>query len=74
VLGDYLRQVRAFELDERLPFDLRPFLADGIRNEELSAIARIDGNAERGELINAAAKLGVDLLTIPIDEGDLREE
>ena len=74
VLGDYLRQVRAFELDGRLPFDLQPFLADGVRDPELAAIARVDGDAERAQLINAAAKLGVDLLTIPIEEGDLRDE
>lgn len=74
VLGDYLRQVRAFELDPRLPFDLRPLLPDGIRDPELAAIARVDGDTERADLINAAAKLGVDLLTIPIEEGDLRDE
>jgi hypothetical protein len=74
VLGDYLRQVRAFELDERQPFDLRPLLPDGIRDPELSAIARLDDDDRRGELLTAAAKLGVDLLTIPIEEGDLRDD
>jgi hypothetical protein len=74
VLGDYLRGVRAFELDERLALDLQPFLADGLRDGQLAEVAQIDGNDERLELITAAAKLGVDLLTLPIEEGDLRDD
>jgi DNA repair exonuclease SbcCD nuclease subunit len=70
VLGDLLRQVREFELDDSLPFDLRPFLPEGLGSDPLAAIANVrDG--ERGELIGRAAKLGVDLLTLPLEEGDL---
>jgi len=74
VLGDFVRQVRASEQDERIPFDLKRFLPDDLRDEELAAIARISSPAERAALITRAAKLGVDLLTLPLEEGDLLEE
>jgi DNA repair exonuclease SbcCD nuclease subunit len=73
VLGDLLRQVREFELDDQLPFDLRPFLPEGLGTDPLAAIADVNDH-ERGEMICRAAKLGVDLLTLPLEEGDLPEE
>lgn len=73
VLGDLLRQVREFELHES-PFDLRQFLPDDLREESLAAIAQVDSTDERGELLCRAAKLGVDLLTLPLEEGDLPED
>ncbi len=74
VLGDFVRQVRASEQDERISFDLSRFLPPDLRDEELAAIARIDGPAERATLITRAGKLGVDLLTLPIEESDLEDE
>ena len=74
VLGDFLREVRNCELHPELPFDLRPFLPDGLRSEALSAIADVAGDADRAALVNRAAKLGIDLLTLPLEEGDLPEE
>jgi len=74
VLGDFVRQVRTSEQDERIPFDLKRFLPANLRDEELAAIADFKSPAERVALINRAAKLGVDLLTIPLEEGDLVEE
>jgi Calcineurin-like phosphoesterase len=71
VLGDFVRQVRASQQDERIPFDLKRYLPADLRDEELTAIAQIDSPAERSALITRAAKLGVDLLTLPVEEGDL---
>ncbi|MEX2091021.1 MAG: DNA repair exonuclease [Pirellulales bacterium] len=74
VLGDFVRQVRASEQDERIPFELKRFLPADLRDEELAAIARINSPAERATLITRAAKLGVDLLTLPLEEGDILDE
>jgi DNA repair exonuclease SbcCD nuclease subunit len=73
VLGDWLRTVREFELDENLPLDLRQFLPDDMDGDPLAALATVS-DSERGELVCRAAKLGVDLLTLPLEEGDLPEE
>jgi hypothetical protein len=69
-LGDFLRHVRNFELNEDLPFDIRPFLPEDIGDDPLAAIASV-APRERDELLCRAAKLGVDLLTLPLEEGDL---
>jgi DNA repair protein SbcD/Mre11 len=71
VLGDFVRQVRACEKDENLPFDLTQFLPDNLREESLAAIAHVESHDHRLDLLERAAKLGVDLLTIPLEEGDL---
>jgi DNA repair exonuclease SbcCD nuclease subunit len=73
VLGDYLRQVREFEQNEDLPFELRQFLPDDFGADPLAAIADLD-REERGELLCRAAKLGVDLLTLPLEDADLPKE
>jgi DNA repair exonuclease SbcCD nuclease subunit len=70
-LGEFLRQVRALELDEQLPLDLQRFLPENLGDASLAKIAQVDAVAARGELLCRAAKLGVDLLTPPIDEGDI---
>jgi DNA repair protein SbcD/Mre11 len=72
-LGDFLRVVREFELHESA-FDLRPFLPENVRNEFLESIAHVDGDDARMELLCRASKLGVDLLTLPLEEGDLPAE
>lgn len=69
-LGDFLRVVRDFELQES-PFDLRPFLPENVRDEFLEAIAHVETDEDRAALLCRASKLGVDLLTIPLEEGDL---
>jgi DNA repair exonuclease SbcCD nuclease subunit len=73
-LGDFLRQVREYEANAGLPLDLRPFLPEDIGDDALSAVAAVDTDVERSELLCRAAKLGVDLLTLPIEEGDLPGE
>jgi hypothetical protein len=70
-LGDFLRQVREFELHDDLPFDLRQFIPDDVRDDPLAAIAQIENAEQRTALLCRAAKLGVDLLTLPWEEGDL---
>lgn len=69
-LGDFLRVVREFELHET-PFDLRPFLPENVRDEVLESIAQIESDEDRAALLCRASKLGVDLLTLPLEEGDL---
>ncbi|MCI0334308.1 MAG: DNA repair exonuclease [Planctomycetes bacterium] len=73
-LGDFLREVREFELHDRLPLDLRQFVPEDVRDDPLAAIARIETDADRGALLCRAAKLGVDLLTLPFEEGDIPQE
>jgi DNA repair exonuclease SbcCD nuclease subunit len=66
-LGDFLRQVREFEKHEELPFDLGEFLPGDIGDDPLAAIARTESADQRSELLCRAAKLGVDLLTLPLE-------
>ncbi len=70
-LGDFLRQVREFDLHDDLPLDLRQFIPDDVRNDPLASIAQIESADQRGELLCRASKLGVDLLTLPLEEGDI---
>lgn len=71
VLGDFVRQVRTSLEDERIPFDLKRYLPADVRDEELLAAAQSGHGAERLELVTRAAKLGVDLLTLPLEESEL---
>jgi exonuclease SbcD len=71
-LGDFLRVVRDFEVHET-PFDLRPFLPANVRDEFLESIAMIDSPEANKELLCRASKLGIDLLTLPLEEGDIAE-
>jgi DNA repair exonuclease SbcCD nuclease subunit len=70
-LGDFLRQVREFEQHDDHELELREFLPAEIGDDPLAAIARIDSAEERRDLLCRAAKLGVDLLTLPLEAGDL---
>jgi exonuclease SbcD len=72
-LGDFLRAVREFELQET-SFDLRPFLPENVRDEFLESIARVETADERNELLCRASKLGVDLLTLPMEEAEIPAE
>lgn len=69
-LGDFLRVVRDFEVHET-PFDLRPFLPENVRDEFLESIGQLNTDDENRELLCRASKLGVDLLTLPLEEGDI---
>jgi DNA repair protein SbcD/Mre11 len=73
-LGDLLRQVREFELNGDARLDLRQFLPADLGSDPLAAIACVDKREEREDLLCRAAKLGVDLLTLPLEEGDIPEE
>ncbi len=70
-LGDFLREVREFELHDHLALDLHQFLPDDVRSDQLAAVASVETADERVELLCRAAKLGVDLLTLPLEEGDI---
>jgi DNA repair exonuclease SbcCD nuclease subunit len=70
-LGDFLREVREFELHEDFALDLRHFVPEDIRDDPLAAIANVESSGARGALLCRAAKLGVDLLTLPLEEGDI---
>jgi len=74
VLGDFVRQAREFDQDDQLPFDLRPFLPDDLREDELAAVASLENTEKRVSVVHRAAKLGADLLTIPLEEGDLPDD
>ena len=69
-LGDFLRVVRDFEVHET-PFDLRQFLPENVRDEFLESIGVIESDEANKELLCRASKLGIDLLTLPLEEGDL---
>jgi hypothetical protein len=62
--------VRDFETQES-PFDLQHFLPENVRDEFLESVATIDTADVRTELLCRASKLGVDLLTLPLEEGDV---
>lgn len=70
-LGDFLRQVREFELHDDMPFDLRQFIPADMHDDPLSAIADVETDDERSALLCRSAKLGIDLLTLPLEEGDI---
>lgn len=69
-LGDFLRVIRDFSRDES-PFHLQPFLPPNVRDEFLESIAEVDSAEARTDLLCRASKLGVDLLTLPLEEGDI---
>jgi hypothetical protein len=70
-LGDFLRQVREFELHDDLPLDLHGFLPEDIAADPLAAIAEFESSEQRHAVLCRAAKLGVDLLTLPLEEQDM---
>jgi DNA repair exonuclease SbcCD nuclease subunit len=70
-LGDFLREVREFEQHDHLQFDLRQFVPEDMRDDPLATIADIDSPNARAALLCTAGKLGIDLLTLPLEEGDI---
>lgn len=68
VMGDLLRQFQAYEDDDNLPLDLQQFLPAELRGNPLGEIATVGDTAQRKQLLQNAAKLGVDLIDVPIEE------
>ena len=62
ILGDLLRQVEVLRRNEAFVLDLGEMLPKPLPDASLASLARIDGAAERAELFNHAAKLGVALM------------
>jgi DNA repair exonuclease SbcCD nuclease subunit len=74
VMGDLLRQFRHYQLHDDVSLDLEQFLPEDVRHESLAAIAEVETVQQRAALLNRAGKLGVDLLSLPLEEGDLPED
>lgn len=77
VMGDLLRQFRHYQSHDEEPLDLERFLPDEpalAGSEPLASIARVETADQRAALLNRSAKLGVDLLSLPLEEGDLPDE
>jgi DNA repair protein SbcD/Mre11 len=72
-LGDFLREIRDFEAHEH-ELDLRQFLPEDARDDVLADIANVEDDGERVAVLCRAAKLGVDLLTLPLEEGDIPKD
>ncbi len=70
-LGDFLRQVREFALHDDLPLELQRFLPHDIGGDPLATVAHVETPEQRGDLLCRSAKLGVDLLTLPLEESEL---
>jgi DNA repair exonuclease SbcCD nuclease subunit len=68
VMGDLLREFRFYSEDDTAPLDLAQFLPAELRDDPLAAIAKLDALDERKQLISDAAKLGIDLIDVPLDE------
>lgn len=68
VMGDLLRQFRGYEENDSLALDLEQFLPAALRGDPLSAIAKIETLEARRQILAESAKLGVDLIDVPIDE------
>jgi hypothetical protein len=67
IRGDVLRQFRELETDSKVALELEEFLPDGVAAGPLGELARTS-NADRGGLLLAASKLGMDLLYTDEDE------
>jgi DNA repair protein SbcD/Mre11 len=63
LLGDYLRAIRRYQIDESLPIELTDYLADREREEALRGWGRLDDLGDRRRVLRRAAVLGIDLLT-----------
>jgi hypothetical protein len=73
-MGDLLRQFRQYQTQDDLSLDLEQFLPEDVRHESLASIAHVENAEQRAALLNRAGKLGVDLLTLPLEEGDIPDE
>lgn len=67
IRGDVLRQFRELENNADIPLDLEAFLGDDINIDAYKDLTHVSA-ADRGELLLAAAKLGVDALGLDEEE------
>ncbi len=67
IRGDVLRQFRELETQAEVGLELEGFLPEGLPADSLAELARVNV-ADRGTLLLAASKLGVDLLGL--DDGE----
>jgi len=61
IRGDLLRQFQQLESDPAIPLQLSNFLPEDLRDDPLAELAEVE-EADRGELLLAASKLGIDLM------------
>ena len=67
IRGDVLRQFRELESNDELGLELEEFFPEGLAGVSLEELARVSA-VDRGPLLLAASKLGMDLLGV--DEND----
>jgi DNA repair protein SbcD/Mre11 len=63
IRGDVLRQFRELEAKAEIELELEEFLPDEARKSSLAELAKVSA-ADRGGLLLAASKLGMDLLSV----------
>ena len=63
IRGDFLRQLRHYQMNASEPLDLESFLADPQLDGALASAAQIPDQATRDLVLREAALLGVDLLS-----------
>ncbi len=61
IRGDLLRQFQQLENDSEIPLQLSSFLPEDLLEDPLAELAEVD-EADRGGLLLAASKLGIDLM------------
>jgi len=61
IRGDLLRQFRELETDGEIPLELAAFLPEAFRDGPFTELAEVT-DQDRGELLLAASKLGIDLM------------
>ena len=67
IRGDVLRQLRELEEDEAIPLDLEEFFPAGLKGGTLAELARV-GGGDRSDLLVAASKLGMNMMSLDDDE------
>ena len=63
IRGDFLREVRHFQMNPSEPLDLEPYLADEHLAGTLAHVAQVPDRATRERVLREAAVLGIDLLS-----------
>jgi hypothetical protein len=63
ILGDYVRELRGYELDPAQPLEVESLLASGLAAESFAHLVAINDAAARKRVLHEAALLGVDLLS-----------
>ena len=63
IRGDFLRQLRHYQMNPSEPLDLEPYLAEGQLADTLGSAAQVSDKTTRERVLREAAMLGVDLLS-----------